>query len=211
MSVLDKQISLGGKSAGGKKAKGRGAYPTKTTINLVQSEGASGSLAARIISVLAVIALVCIFGKFLVADPLSQMFASTRQVEAARAELSELTAKNADYTELQEKYAHYIVSDLTDEESVMVDRDTVVNMIQTTLSSGGTLTAVTVSNNVLTATIGTDDLATISRIVSTLESNELVAHVTVSTAQGTDTALTGTVQVTFADAGTVAEGGANAS
>lgn len=176
-------------------------YPTKTTINLVKQEAAQGNIAVQVGLFLVVIVLIGVFAKFAVVDPLASGLDSSAQVSAAQAQLNELVAANENYAALNEKYARYVVTGLTDDELSLADRNALLDLIRSNLMSVGYLSSVKVVGNTVTATCLGVDLTEVSRLVERLESDSRVSHVTVSTAQGKDDAGTSaTIEVTLKDA-----------
>lgn len=206
---LKQPISLKSAAAKGKKV----VYPSKTTINLVSAEAARGSLLVQLALFLIVLVLVGIFAKFAVVDPLAGALDSSSQVAAAQVRLDELTAANANYAELNQKYARYVVTGLTDEELNLADRDTVLDLLEQKVVHVGHLSSLKVTGNVATVTCLGVPLDQISSLVESLETDDRVSHVTVSTAQGeNDAGTSATIEITFKGAtDAAAEGAADAA
>lgn len=191
---LKQPISFG---SGGKSAK-KPLYPTKTSINLVDVEATRGNLAVQLALFLVVLVLIGIFAKFAVVDPLAESMGSSAEVAAAQAQLAALEEENANYAELNERYARYVVTGLTEDEQVLIDRDTVIDLLEQKVMGVGHVSSLKVSGNVAVATSLGADLNQVSKLVEDLETDERVAHVTVSTAQGeNDSGTSATIQITF--------------
>lgn len=186
----------GGKPAGGSRH-GKAVYPTKTAINLVRQDKTRSMLLTELALFVIVVALIGVFGKFAVVDPLADGMSSSADVAAAQAHLDQLTAENADYAELDDTYARYIVTGLTEEELNLANRNELLDLIQANLMSVGYLSSLKVAGNVVSATSLGADLTAVSQLVETLEGDSRVAHVTVSTAQGTDNTTSATIEVTM--------------
>lgn len=190
---LKQPISL---KAGAKNKKT--VYPAKTTINLVSADAARGNLVLQLALFLIVLVLVGIFAKFAVVDPLASALNSNSQVGAAQARLDELTAANANYAELNQKYARYVVTGLTEEELNLADRDLVLDLLEQKVVHVGYLSSLKVVGNIATVTCLGVPLDQVSSLVESLETDERVSHVTVSTAQGeNDSGTSATIQITF--------------
>lgn len=190
---LKKEISLGS----GKRGKAP-VYPTKTTINLVDTEKKRGNLLTQLALFVIVLALIGIFAKYAVVDPLASSMASSNAVGQAQMRLDELTAANADYAELNDQYDRYVVPGLNDDEQNLVDRDTVLDLLQENVMNVGYLETLSVSSNTVTATCLGADLNEISALVEKLETDERVSHVTVSTAQDeSDSGRSATIKIVF--------------
>lgn len=172
------------------------AYPTKTSINLVDTDRARGNLAVQLALFAIALVLIGIFSKFAVVDPLASGMASSNEVSSAQARLDALVAENADYDELNAQYDRYVVPGLSDEEQNLVDRDTVLDLLEQKVMNVGYLDSLRVASNTVTATCLGVDLSRVSTLVESLESDERVSHVTVSTAQGeNDSGTSATIQI----------------
>lgn len=191
---LKKPVSIKGFSPSAKKD----SYPTKTFINLVAVEQQRGSRATYVALFAIGLVLIALFAKFAVVDPLAASAASGRDVAAAQAQLDALRDKNADYAELNKQYARYVVTGLSEEEMNLVDRDTVLDLLEQKVLSVGYLSSLKVSGNKATVTCLGVDLTKVSHLVQDLEGDDRVAHVTVSTAQGeTDAVASATIEIAF--------------
>lgn len=190
---LKQEVSLGSLKRG--KAP---AYPTKTSINLVDTEQARGNLVVQLALFAIALVLIGVFAKFAVVDPLASGMESGNEVSAAQARLDALIAENADYEELNAQYDRYVVPGLSEQEQNLVDRDTVLDLLQQKVMNVGYLDSLRVVSNTVTATCLGVDLSRVSSLVESLESDERVAHVTVSTAQGeNDSGTSATIQIVF--------------
>lgn len=190
---LKKDVSLGSLKAG--KAP---VYPTKTSINLVDTEQTRNSFAAQLGLFAIALVLIGLFAKFAVVDPLASSMASSEKVVQAQTQLDALTAENADYAELNAQYDRYVVPGLADNEQNLVDRDTVLDLLQQKVMDVGYLSSLRVLDNVATVTCLGADLDQVSALVESLELDERVSHVTVSTAQGeNDSGTSATIQIVF--------------
>mgnify|MGYP007027223203 CR=1 FL=1 len=172
------------------------AYPVKTSINLVDTQQQRGNLLAQLGLFTIALVLIGVFAKFAVVDPLAASAASSNEVSAAQARLDVLAAENADYAELNAQYDRYVVPGLSEEEQNLVDRDVVLNLLQQKVMGVGHLSSLRMEKNTATVTCLGADLNEVSALV---ESDQRVAHVTVSTAQGeNDSSTSATIQIVFA-------------
>lgn len=214
---LNEPISFGSKGAK------QGPYPTKTTVNLVSAEAARGNATTQIALFVIALVLIGVFAKFAVVDPIAAGMDSSAEVTAAQERLRELQVENANFAELNEQYARYVVVGLTEEEQNLADRDAVLNLLETKVMGVGYLQSLKVTGNVATVNLIGANLDDVSKLVESLEADGRVAHVTVSTAQGeTDARTSATIQIALkgaletgdedasAEAGSNAVGGASA-
>lgn len=175
------------------------AYSVKTSINLVDTQQQRGNLLAQLGLFAIALVLIGVFAKFAVVDPLAASAASSNEVSAAQARLDVLAAENADYAELNAQYDRYVVPGLSEEEQNLVDRDVVLNLLQQKVMGVGHLSSLRMEKNTATVTCLGADLNEVSALVESLESDQRVAHVTVSTAQGeNDSSTSATIQIVFA-------------
>lgn len=187
----------GGKGAEGAKGGKASVYPSKRSINLVALSKPASSLPTKIGLVLVTCALVGIFGKFAVADPLAMAAASGGQVAQAQEQLDALKAENAQFAEVNEKYARYVVSGLTEEEQDLADRTGIIDLLQERVISFGYLESLKVTGNTATVSCKGVDLATVSQLVQEIEADPRVSYVSVSTAQGETAATSATIDIVF--------------
>lgn len=203
---LNQPVSLG--SIGVAK---KTSYPTKRTINLVQVEGTRIGRGSQIGLFLVLLALVGLFAKFAVVDPLADGMSSSAQLEAAETQLEQLKEENANYAQLNEQYSRYVVTGMTDDEQSLTSRSTILNLLEEQVMGVGYPASVKVVGNTATVTSLGANLDQVSQLVETLNDDSRVAYVTVSTAQGeTDASTSATIQITFKgalDAGGDGEGG----
>lgn len=173
-------------------------YPTKTSINLVDTEQTRGNLVVQLTLFVIALLLIGVFAKFAVIDPLASGVASSGTVAEAQARLDQLAAANADYAAVNEQYDRYVVPGLSEDEQDLVDRDTVLDLLQQKVMDVGYLDVLSVSGNTVTATCLGANLNEISALVENLENDARVSHVTVSTAQDqSDSGTSATIKIVF--------------
>ena len=105
---------------------------------------------------------------------------------------------------MREEYSHYGNGYLNDEEKIEQNRMAMMRVIQRNVISKSEIQSVEISGNVATLTIDNIRLKTVSDIVASLEDDDIVSFVTVSTA-GTNTdsnaLVTATVIINFVPKG----------
>lgn len=174
---LKKEITFGSKKS---------VYPTKKHANLVKSESSKRNTLLELLLFVIFLVLLAIVVKFAVVDPLMSSASSSTEVAQAQAQLNAMTAANADYSELTDKYERYVVADMTEAEQSLANRDELVTLLKTKVMNVANLSSVKVVNNVLTITCVSVGLQDVAGLVQSLEADNLVSHVTVSTAQSQD-------------------------
>lgn len=157
-------------------------YPTKTTINLAEDDQRGNNTRSLVLFVVALIAI-ALFAKFAVIDVMGAANASLAKVTTAQSQLSALEEANADYPELQERYAAFALNSLSDEERALADRGAILELLQGTVANMAELQSVSVTGNTLMLQFANTSLEDVSRVVASLESSDLVANVSMSTAK----------------------------
>ena len=198
MPSLDTEISLKGLKEKSKQT----AIPTKTTINLVTGDGIANNKFFRIVCAIAVIILVAIIARFAVIGPLSDAMKAQSELDSAKQELAALQEANGDYDQIAQDYSRYIVSDMSNSELVMADRDETIELIKSQIVNLGTLKSIQLKENTLTAVVEDITMQNASSAAESIRSQELVEHVTFSLANDTvdgsaSTSNTATSSVTF--------------
>ncbi len=158
-------------------------YPTKTTINLANCNQHSQNVVRSVALFAVAMVAVLLFSKFAVVDVMGAASASAAKADAAQAQLSALEASNADFNELQQRYDGYAANNLSDEEKSLVDRQSVLALLESTVLQTADLRAVQLSGNIVQLRLANPSLEDVSGVVASLEGNNLVSNVNVSTAK----------------------------
>ena len=153
-------------------------YPTKTTINLAESNQAPRHLGRDLALFVLALVVIALFAKFGVIDVMGAASAASAKVSSAQAQLDDLEAGNADYSALQERYDSFAVNSLTAEELSLSDRKDVLALLENTVASTAELQTVVISGNVVELQFANASLDDVSRVVASL-----VAGVSMSTAK----------------------------
>ncbi|MEG2982679.1 MAG: hypothetical protein RR794_03365 [Raoultibacter sp.] len=174
---MKKNISLGSKKP---------VYPTKRTVNLIEQATPKVNRTVEILLFVAVLIAIAIFAKFLVADPLASAAQSTAQLQEAQAQLGQLKEEAADFSQVSAEHERYVVVGKTDAEQNLADRNQLFDLLGTKIAGAAHLQSVKVSGNTVTLTCLGLALPEVSRLVESLENDERVAYVTVSTTEASD-------------------------
>ena len=144
------------------------------------------------------------FVKFLVVDKLAEAYDAEKAYTQMQTQIDQLRASNEKYDQVREEYSHYGNGYLNDEEKIEQNRMAMMRVIQRKVISKSEIQSVEISGNVATLTIDNIRLKTVSDIVASLEDDDIVSFVTVSTA-GTNTdsnaLVTATVIINFVPKG----------
>lgn len=187
-------------SLSGLGSKSRGKYPAKTTINLVIRDENQIDLKIAAPAIAVIILLAALFGKFMVADRLATANRASGRAQTMRTQLEAVYEKLSDYEEVEDVYAHYTYSGMTDEELERVDRVEVMRLVNDALEAGYTLKSWSVSGNVMSMQMKGSSLQELNELSRILEKEEIVDQCVITSAdklekseQRTDVAASFTV------------------
>ena len=173
-------------------------YPTKTTINLMECDRGGKNTPRNLVVFAIALVAIAAFAKFGVVDVMAASSEGNARVASAQAQLSALEQSNANYAELQERYALYAANSLSDEEKALVDRGVVLDLLQNFVANVADLQAVSISGNTMLLQFANVSLEDASRVVASLESSDQVANVSMSTAKtGRNDEVISTITVTL--------------
>ena len=155
-------------------AASRGRLPTKRTINLAEVGVKKTDAKTVAAAVFLILVFAGVFGKFCVMDRLAAIANVNREAEQLRVLLNQEYARIASYEGIEDEYAHYTISGMTDEELSLVDRAEVVNMVEKETDISESSTTWSLSGNMLTLTVTGDTLQDINVLARRLEKYDLV-------------------------------------
>lgn len=164
------------------KAAVRGRLPVKRTINLAMAGLKPMNKKAAAIGVVLILIAAAAFGKFAVADRLSELHAARARRAELQAAVDEGYAEVESYGSLLDRYAHYTYSDMTAEELSAADRSEVLDLVARVVSPKADIAGWTLRDNQLTLEIGGCTADDVSGIVSALQADALVDFCTTTTA-----------------------------
>lgn len=186
------------------KSIGKVRYPDKTSINLLMRDNSVRDPKFQIILFVIFAVVLALFVKFLVVDKLAEAYDAEKAYTQMQTQIDQLRASNEKYDQVREEYSHYGNGYLNDEEKIEQNRMAMMRVIQRNVISKSEIQSVEISGNVATLTIDNIRLKTVSDIVASLEDDDIVSFVTVSTA-GTNTdsnaLVTATVIINFVPKG----------
>ena len=179
---------------------GKVRYPDKTSINLLMQDKSVRDPKFQIILFVLFALILAIFVKFMVIDKLAEAYEAEKAYTQMQTQIDQLSASNEKYDQVREEYSHYGNGYLNDEEKAEQDRMAMMRVMKSNVITKSEIQSVEISGNVATLTIDNIRLRTVSDIVASLEKDDLVSFVTVSTA-GTNTdsnaMVTATVIINF--------------
>lgn len=166
---------------GGKKA--RKAFPVKKTINLAEVGVEKIHVATAIPAVILIILLAGVFGKYGVADRLAAMNKAEGEAASVRSKLAAAYDRLEQFGELENTYAHYTYSSMSEEELGMADRSAVIELIENVVMPEGMTGTWSLTGNQLTLNVKAATLQDVNLLVQEIEKDDLVSFCTVLRAE----------------------------
>ena len=166
----------------GKQARIRGKLPDKKSINMAVVGQKKTRLSTALLALILILVAAAAISKFAVMDRLEEVDRAESRVRSLRSELSAANAKLESFGELQEKYAHYTLSDFTSEELKRVERSDVVELIERIVLPEAELDSWVVKQNQLTLNVTMDTLQDTNLLAQKLNEDEMVEFATVKNA-----------------------------
>ena len=160
----------------------RGRMPTKTDINLAVIGEESINFLVALPAILAIVLAAALFSKFLVFDRMAEVSAAWREVDSLQQQLDAGYEELADYAELEELYAHYTYSGMTQEEQERIGRPEVLELLDRVVLPQAGIDSLLISGNQMTLTMTDSTLQEINLLVQKLEADPLVSFCGVNTA-----------------------------
>ena len=164
----------------------RGRVPTKPDINFALVGVKRVRWWLVLPALVVILAVVAAFSKFLVLDKLAEVSAAQAEAAQVRSRVDACYERIESYGELNEVYAHYTYSGMTEEELARVDRVAVMDLLQRVVFPRTQVSAWTLSKNRLSLNIEGNTLQEINVTVQKLLEDDLVDYCEVHTAS-TDT------------------------
>lgn len=160
-------------------------YPSKRSINLLVKEDRTKPLVRTFVLFGIYLVALALFVHFFVIGKILKLNQAESNYDQISSEVEDMRQANANYEQVRADYSHYGNSYLNAEESDMQDRMDIIALLDRDLMDQKGLINVSISGNVATLTITSDMLRNVADIVATLENEDMVSYVTVSTAAST--------------------------
>lgn len=170
-----------------------GRVPTKTEINFATVGVKRVRWWVLLPCVLLIVVAIAAFTKFLVLDKLAEVSAAQAEAAQMRAQLDACNERIGKYGELNDLYAHYTYSGMTEEELGRVDRVAVMELLERVVFPRTQVSTWTLNGNQLSLQIEGNTLQEINVTVQKLLEDDLVSYCEVNTAATTDSKYTRTI------------------
>ena len=170
---------------GGRKAKKRSRVrvPVKRSINLATVGEKKQHWLAAIPAIALIVAAAAVFSKYLVMDRLQLLSDAQSEVRTVQQQLDSTRSRIESFGELNDVYAHYTYSGMTQEELNRVDRVAALELLERVVLPRTAVESWTLSGNTLTLSISGSTLEDINETVQLLLAEDIVAYSYITGAQ----------------------------
>ena len=171
-------------------------YPSKVTLNLAMREKSPFRPSRLLPPLLLLIIAAALFGKFAVADRLSQVGAAQQALIQLEQRRDELVQATQGYEELLEEYDRYSIHWMSDDEKALVLPSDMLDLMEQELMPYSQVQSASFTGNTLSLQLGGITLEDTSKIVQRLYQLPQVVNVSVYTASSkTETARNASVSM----------------
>ena len=170
------------KSKAPRAKRARGHMPTKKDINLAVIGEQRMNMLVALPAILLILLAAALFSKFLVYDRLQEVAAAQREVAELQEQLDAGYEELADYAELEDLYAHYTYSGMTEEEKERTGRVEVLALIDRLILPQAGVEDLKITGNQMALNMSGNTLQEINLLVQKLEADPLVDFCSVTTA-----------------------------
>lgn len=161
--------------------KKRNEFPTKTTLNLMQTDKQQIKLSVAIPAVILLLLAVALFSKVAVINRLAAANAAEQAAVEAERRLAAAQEELASYDEVEAEYSRYFSNALnyTDMPQEILD---VLAMLEKNLMDKASVSSMSVSGSTVLLQLRVEELSVTSDIIQALYTVPMVDYVSISTA-----------------------------
>lgn len=181
-------------------------WPEKKSINFISDEQSKNNKKAIVLFCVFLLLLVP-FTYFGVIKQIAKVNTAQAQYSQVQEQIAALNAQTADYNDVKTKYDTTVGSLLTEDEKVCTDRMKIFKMIEEDIIPSASIQSIAITGSQVTVQTGTTNLAAVSSMIVTLQSDKRNQYVTVTTTSDATSSSTDAVIATFEI--TYAVGGTN--
>ncbi len=174
----------------------KGKVPTKSFINIVAKKKQPFSIKRNLPLILVLVVVFAVLLKFTMFDRVAKIVVETNRVSAMQEELADANAKIGSMKEVDDLYAHYTTSGMTEEELGRVDRVEAMKLIDKKFMKGNISKSWNLTGNVMTLKVNGPSLRELNQVAADLEQNDIVERCVIQSANK-KTGDNGEVAVTF--------------
>ena len=182
MALLDKKISFKKENVSKQTKFTKVKLPTKRTINFADVGKKKINPIIAIVGVVLIVTAAAAFSKFAVIDRLQQVSKAQAEVAQIKAEIDTLYKKIAGYGEINDLYAHYTITEMSDAELNRADRINAIEMLERIVETDANIGTMSFKDNTLTVTVTAPSLQMINVMAGQINLEPNVDYCTVTTA-----------------------------
>lgn len=169
-----------GKGKGNKIKKGK--VPTKRYINVLPYKKQPFTLAKHWPVIVLIVLIVILLGKFFVVDRLTAVARETARMATIQEELVNVNAQIDSLSDMEDMYAHYTISGMTEEELGLVDRVAAMRLVEDAFLHGNMSRGWNLTGNIMTLQVTGSSLNDLNTLAAELEENAIVQRCVISSA-----------------------------
>ena len=192
-----KQISFSGLAR--RKAHPKAVYLEKTHMNLLPGDQGSRLSSRNVLTGVLVVILAALVIKFGVFDFYARVGAKQAELNAQKETLATMTAALSEYDEVAAKFESYESANIMSS-GLVVNALDALSLVDRCVLPNATVASLTLSEDTLSLKLANTTLDQVGQIVASLEEQDIVANVLLSTAatqQSEASEITATVTVTL--------------
>ena len=156
--------------------------PKKNYINITIKKKQSFNMKKHMPVVIIIAILLPVFCKFMVLDKILGVSNLTDEVSSMKNELSKTEQTINEMADMEDMYAHYTTSGMTEEELSLVDRTKAMKMVDKAFKDGAKANSWNLTGNIMTLQVSGSSLAKLNKLASDLETNPIVERCVISSA-----------------------------
>lgn len=174
----------------------KGKVPTKNFINIMVKRKQTFDFKRNLPLIIVILIVFAILLKFTMIDRLATIIVESNNISAMQQELNEANQKISSMKEVDDLYAHYTTSGMTEEELGRVDRVKAMKLIDKSFMKGNISRSWNLTGNTMTLQVRGPSLRELNQVAAELEQNSIVERCVIQSAnKRTDD--NGEVAVTF--------------
>jgi len=160
--------------------------PDKRSINLAEAGIKRIDLRIAIPAIILIIVAAALFSKFAVIDRLVAVSKAEAEVAELQRRVNDGYARMASFADINDLYAHYTYSYMTEEELERTDRVQIIDMLNRVVLPTAPIDSWSVTGNKMTVMMSGNTLEEINKIMQALMLEDIVDYCTINTATTKD-------------------------
>ena len=160
----------------------KGKVPSKTYINVLVKRKQAFSLEKRLPVIIIVVIIAAILCKFTVVDRFTSVMTESGRLSRLQEELNVTKEQIGSLEDVDDLYAHYTTSGMTEEELSRVDRTKAMKLIDKAFLHGNKSKSWNLTGNVMTLEVVGPSLRELNELAEQLEENPIVERCVISSA-----------------------------